>query len=163
MTVLSIEEFDAQCSVKINSLKKIHQGKTLIGGAVFPSTDIQAAKSYCEIFSQKQTEKICLIVKDKSFIRIWTEASTMEEAQTCNNLQPLNSQEVSSRSLQVEAKFVSDCEKLLAEYIGPISQMVCKKVLAKKPNLTRAEFVDLVAKKISDPQQAQDFKQQFFK
>ena len=65
----------------------------------------------------------------------------------------------SANSLPVEAEFIAVCQKLLAEYIGPIAPIICKKTLAKKPNLTRAQFVEILAKKLSDPNQALEFKQ----
>ena len=161
MSVLSIEEFNAQCSVNDNSLKKTYRGKTLVGGPVFPLTDIKAAKSYCEIFGQKQTGEICLIVKDKSFIRIWTEVNTIEEPQeSFSSLPSSTTKEASKHSTPIETEFVNNCQILLSEYVGPIAQIICKKALAKKPNSTRAEFIEILAKKISDPQQGQKFKQQ---
>ena len=159
MQILSIKEFDAQCSA-IDSLKKVYQGKTLAGGPVFPLTDVQAAQSYCKIFSSQQTEKICLIVKDKNFIRIWTEADTSESVQTGDDLLSSENQDVSKRTLPVEIEFTNNCQESLAKYIGPIAKIVCKKTLAKKPNLTREEFVDILAKQISNSQQAQKFKQE---
>ena len=58
----------------------------------------------------------------------------------------------------VEAEFIKFCKKKLAMHIGPIAQMLCKKTLAKNPNLTRTEFVEILAKKIPDPNQALEFK-----
>ncbi len=159
MQILSIKEFDAQCSA-IDSLKKVYQGKTLVGGPVFPLTDIQAAQSYCKIFSSQQAEKICLIVEDKNFLRIWTE--TEETADSDNDLLSSKNQNVSERT-PIDIEFTNNCQKLLAQYIGPIAQIVCKKTLAKKPNLTRKKFVDLLAKQISNSQQAREFKQRILK
>ncbi len=159
MQILSIKEFDAQCSA-IDSLKKVYQGKTLVGGPVFPLTDIQAAQSYCKIFSSQQAEKICLIVEDKNFFRIWTE--TEETADSDNDLLSSKNQNVSERT-PIDIEFTNNCQKLLAQYIGPIAQIVCKKTLAKKPNLTRKKFVDLLAKQISNSQQAREFKQRILK
>lgn len=161
MQVLSIEEFNKQCNAKVNSRQKIYQGKTLTGGPVFPLTDIQAAQSYCKIFSSQQAEKICLIVKDKNFLRIWTEAE-IETVKTSDDLLSLENKKF-SEPVAVEIEFANSCRELLAQYIGPIAQIICKKTLAKKPNLTREEFVDILAKQISSSQQAQEFKQRILK
>lgn len=159
MYVLSIKEFNEQCNAEINSSKKVYQGKTLVGGPVFPLTDVEAAQSYCSIFNTQQTEKTCLIVKDKHFLRIWTEADTLEKQKgSDNDLISSGNQKVSERSLPV-VEFTNNCQELLAEYIGPIAKTVCQKTLAKKQNLTREQFVDILAKRISNSQQAQEFKQ----
>ena len=158
MQILSIKEFNEECNTKVDSRTKIYQGKTLAGGPVFPLTDTQAAQSYCKIFSSQQAEKICLIVEDKNFLRIWTE--TEKTADSDNDLLSSKNQNVSKRTLPVEIEFTNNCQESLAKYIGPIAKIVCKKTLAKKPNLTREEFVDLLAKQISNSQQAQKFKQE---
>lgn len=161
MQILSIKEFNEQCNAKVNSPKKIYQGKTLVGGPVFPLTDTQAARSYCKIFSSQQAEKICLIVEDKNFLRIWTEAE-IETVQTSDDSLSLENQKF-SEGMAIEIEFANNCQELLAQYIGPIAQIVCKKTLAKKPNLTREEFVDILAKQISSSQQGQEFKQRILK
>lgn len=153
MQILSIEEFNEQCNA-VNS-QKIYRGKILTGGPVFSLTNPQAAQSYCKIFNNQQAEKICLIVEDKNFFRIWTEA---EETSASGNDLSSSNQNV-SKDIQVDLEFTNKCQELLAQYIGPIAQIVCKKTLAKKPNSTRKEFVDLLAKQISNSQQAREFKQ----
>ena len=158
MYVLSIQEFNAQCSEKVDSSEKIYEGKTIARGPVFPLTDVEAARSYCNIFNSKQTEKICLIVKDKSFLRIWTEADAIENRESDDNLSS-SERKASERTLPIEIEFTNNCQALLAQYIGPIAQIICKKTLAKKQNLTREEFVEILAKQISDSQQAREFKQ----
>ena len=162
MITLSQEEFNQQSSSGTNSLEKIYQGKTIEGGPVFSLGNLKAAESYCKRFARKKAGAICIIVQEKSFLRIWNEA--VETGQnTTSNLTPLISDEreveTSSNSVSVEAEFVNFCQKLLAEYIGPIASVVCKKTLGKKPNLSRTEFVEILAEKISDPNQAQEFKQ----
>ena len=161
MQILSIKEFDEQCDAKVDSQKKIYRGKTLIGGPVFPLTDVEAAQSYYKIFNSQQAEKICLIVKDKNFLRIWTEAK-IETATTSDDLLSSENQNVSNR-VPVEIEFTNNCQELLVQYIGPVAQIICKKTLAKKPNITRKEFVDILAKQISNSQQAEEFKQRTLK
>lgn len=161
MTILSIEEFNARCSIADDSSHKIYQGKTIVGGPVFAPTDIDAAQTYCEIFSQKQTGETCLIVEDKNFLRIWIEERNVEELKELHSDSCLEIEQISNRSsLPVEAKFINNCQELLAQYVGPIARVICRKTLAKKPDLTRTELVEILAKKISDPQQAEEFKRQ---
>ena len=157
MQILSLKEFDAQCNAEVNSPQKIYQGKTLDGGPVFPLTDVEAAQSYCEIFNS-QHEKICLIVKDKNFLRIWTEADSSEIESSGDDLLSWENQSF-SEGMPIDVDFVNNCQELLAQYIGPVAQIVCKKTLAKKPNLTREEFIGILAKQISNSQQARKFEQ----
>lgn len=166
MTVLSIEEFNQQSSSGINSLEKIYQGKPIEGGPVFSLTNLSAATLYCERFSKQRDGAICIIVNEKSFLRIWSETyqdnhQALEEQQKSSDdlSLPEETQSTSANSLPVEAEFIAVCQKLLAEYIGPVAPIICQKTLAKKPNLTRAKFVEILTKKISDPKQALEFQQ----
>ena len=159
MTILSQEEFKQQSSSGTNSLEKIYQGRSIEGGPVFSLKNLQAAELYCEKFSGKHAEAICIIVKENSFLRIWSENFEISPNAVTNVLLPEDELEFSLNSLPVEAEFADLCEKTLAHYIGPVAQMICKKTLVKKPHLNRAEFVAILAKKIPDPDQAQEFKQ----
>ena len=166
MAVLSIEEFKEQSSVGVNSSEKIYQGKTIVAGPVFSLTNLKAAASYCQRFTGKTGGASCIIVREKSFLRIWSEnvhdqQQTLKEKTKVVSKSSLakDSKEVSANLLPVEAEFVDSCQKLLAEYIGPVAPILCKKTLAKNPNLTRKQFVEILAKKISDPQQASEFRQ----
>jgi serine/threonine protein kinase len=60
---------------------------------------------------------------------------------------------------QVEPNFVSRCQQELAEFIGPIASVICKRTLNQNPNLSRAELIEALAQKIPDRQQAQKFRQ----
>lgn len=164
MTILSQAEFNQRSSSGKHSLEKIYQGKCLEGGPVFSLGNLQAAELYCERFSHRQTGGTCIIVKETSFVRIWSEISQAEVLQAEENTNPkglsLEAKVATSiNSLPVTVEFTDFCQKLLAEYIGPIAKMICKKTLAKKSHLSRTEFVAILAKKISDPKQAQEFQQ----
>ena len=154
MTVLSLEEFKEQSTVGVNSLEKNYQEKTIIAGPVFSLTNFKAADQYCNKFSREKDGALCIIVKEKSFFRIWSE-NIQAKQQTFKT----QTREIVANDLAVEPQFVAICQKLLAEYIGPVAPIVCKKTLAKKANLTREQFVEILAKKISDPQQAEEFQQ----
>ncbi|MGB5714181.1 MAG: hypothetical protein WBM44_25125 [Waterburya sp.] len=163
MTILSQEEFKQKSSPGANSLEKIYQGRSIKGGPVFSLGHLQTAELYCEKFSRKQAGSICIIVKEKSFLRIWSENFEISPEISLNATNDVslseNETEISPNSLPVQADFADFCQKTLANYIGPIAQMICKKTLANKPNLSRTEFVGILAKKISDPNQAQEFQQ----
>lgn len=59
---------------------------------------------------------------------------------------------------QVSAEFVSRSRQELAEFIGPMASIICSQTLAKNPHLSTVEFVQALAKKIPNSQDAQKFK-----
>ncbi|NES22711.1 MAG: serine/threonine protein kinase [Symploca sp. SIO3E6] len=60
---------------------------------------------------------------------------------------------------QIEPDFIQHCQQELAEFIGPISTIVCQRTLAKNPAFSATEFVDALAKQIPNQQQAVEFQQ----
>jgi|GEM_PF-6634269 len=157
MTILSPAEFKFQSKKGVNSLERIYKGKSLEAGPVFSIDNLDAANLYCRRFSYKQDGAKCIIVKDESFLRIWSEA-VQTEKESCQDSE-IEDSGILINSLPVQSEFIDFCQKLLADEIGPIAGMICKKTLSKKPNLTRTEFVTILAKKISDPTLSQKFKQ----
>lgn len=154
MNILFQEEFEYQSTEGHNSLERIYKGLSFEGGPIFSIEHLAAAKLYCERYSKKRDGAMCLIIREKSFLRIWSEVPP-EEIDPTGGFLP--DEETSINSLPVQAEFTNFCQKLLAEYIGPIAIMICKKALAKRPNMTRSEFVSILVKKIPDPILAQKF------
>ena len=155
MSVLSLEEFNRCSTSGATSLEKICKGRTFIKGPVFSLANLQSAKLYCEALKKRQNGSASLIVKEKSFLQIWSENKTA--GSTKNVSSSKKAAEISLNSLPVEPEFIQACKEKLAIYIGPIAPMVCKITLTKKKNLTRATFVEILAKKISDPDLALKF------
>lgn len=156
MTILSANEFNEQSSSGANSLERVYQQKVLASGPVFSLANQEAANQYCHKFAQTNNGATCLVVQEKSFLRIWSEISTEKPKKSSSSL--LNKHRVSSESLVVDDDFVNYCQKSLAECIGPVASIVCQKVLAKNKNITRKKLVEKLAKKISDPQESERFK-----
>ncbi|WP_036483061.1 serine/threonine-protein kinase [Myxosarcina sp. GI1] len=65
----------------------------------------------------------------------------------------------SSSISEVTPEFIQRCCQELAEFIGPMATIVCKRALAQNPNLTKTELLETLAEKIANPQQAFIFKQ----
>lgn len=158
-TVLSLEEFARRSSSGKNSLERIYQEKTLEQGPIFSLDSIRAAELYCEGFSKRGTSAVCIIVKEKSFFRTWSEISPATEESNSTASVAFGESKEQINSLPVTQEFVTFCQKLLADRIGPIAKAICKKTLAKNPELNRVEFVAALARKIPDPIQAQQFQQ----
>lgn len=170
MTVLSIEEFNQQSSSVANSNKKIYQGKKIAPGPIFSLANLNPAVKYCQKFTQEQDGAVCIIVREKSFLQIWSEilADRQQTSIKQQNISSKNSSPEKTRKIigffaPIDTDFVKLCQTFLTEYIGPVAPIVCKKTLAKKPSLTHEQFVDILAKKISNPQQAEEFRSKIWK
>lgn len=159
MTVLSIEKFNEQSSSVAQSSERIYQGKNIVPGPIFSLANFKPAVMYCKGFSKKRNGAICIIVREKGFLRIWSETLASSQKTSSKNSSSEKVKEISVNCQPVEADFVKVCQTLLTEYIGPVAPIICKKTLAKNANLTREQFVEILAEKISDPQQSQEFQQ----
>jgi serine/threonine protein kinase len=51
------------------------------------------------------------------------------------------------------------CKRELAELIGPIADIVCQRTLTQSPQLSEREFVEAIARQISNPRDAETFRQ----
>ena len=58
---------------------------------------------------------------------------------------------------QISSEFVNQSRQKLAEFIGPMASIVCTQTLARNPSLSNREFIEAIAKKIPDAQDAQKF------
>jgi len=65
----------------------------------------------------------------------------------------------SSLDPQITPEFIERCRQQLAEFIGPMASIVCKRTLQKNPNMTESELSLALAQTISNPKQAKDFQQ----
>jgi hypothetical protein len=159
MTILFHAEFNQQSTQGSNPLERIYQGIPIERGPAFPIKNLTIAQAYCQRFSNQQLGKMCIIVREEKFLRVWSEVTTIESPPASGIKFALakSKKATTDDSLPVQAEFADFCQKLLAEQIGPIAGMICKKTLAKNPKSTRAEFVAILAQKISDPSLAQEF------
>jgi eukaryotic-like serine/threonine-protein kinase len=60
---------------------------------------------------------------------------------------------------KVTPEFIECCRQELAEFIGPIANIICQRTIKQNPNLSESEFSNLLAETIPNPQQAKEFKQ----
>ena len=59
----------------------------------------------------------------------------------------------------VTPEFIERCRLELAQYIGPMANIICKRIVRENPNISRTELCKALAETISDSQQAKDFQQ----
>ena len=64
-----------------------------------------------------------------------------------------------SQSSPITPEFIERCRLELAQYIGPMANIICKRTVRENPNISQIELCMALAKTISDPQQAKDFQQ----
>ncbi len=65
----------------------------------------------------------------------------------------------SSFNTQVTPELIERCRRELAEFIGPMANIVCKRAIQQNPNMTESELCRTLAQVISNPQQAREFQQ----
>ena len=58
----------------------------------------------------------------------------------------------------ISQEFIGRCRQELAEFIGPMANIVCERTLAQNPNISQTEFVRALAQKIPNGEQAEEFK-----
>jgi serine/threonine protein kinase len=79
-----------------------------------------------------------------------------EHSQTAEETQRSVSSSLSSAE-SLSPEFVQQCERKLAEFIGPIATIVCQRTFAQMPQLSEHEFVEQLAKKIPKLEAALEF------
>lgn len=63
----------------------------------------------------------------------------------------------------IDHSFIQQCERELADLIGPIAGFLVQKVMKSHSQASTAEFVQILAAEIPDPQKAVAFRQRFLK
>jgi len=60
---------------------------------------------------------------------------------------------------QITSEFIERCRLALAEFIGPMANIICQRTAKQNPQIGEREFCDLLATKISDARHAEQFRQ----
>ncbi|GAB4540253.1 MAG: hypothetical protein Tsb0014_31320 [Pleurocapsa sp.] len=157
MLILSADEFEQKASSGNNSLEKVYQGNTISSGPTFSLNNRQIAVNYCKRITKKQQNAICILVEDTNFIRVWSGINPQPSPDLNSTLLEPEVIEIND-NYPVDAEFVDICKHLLAEYIGPVAQILCKKTIAKNPHLNRRQLVEILAAKIPKAKQVEEFK-----
>ena len=62
---------------------------------------------------------------------------------------------------KITPEFVERCRRELAEFIGPMANIICQRTIKQNPSMTQSELYHSLAQTIADPRQAQEFEQRF--
>ncbi|WP_199784774.1 hypothetical protein [Nostoc sp. 'Lobaria pulmonaria (5183) cyanobiont'] len=72
----------------------------------------------------------------------------------------INSNNLLNQEYQIISdKFLVECERELANLIGPIAKFLVQKAIKSSGQISRAEFVKILASQIPEPQKALQFQQ----
>lgn len=73
--------------------------------------------------------------------------------------QPKSANLPSAKNQAIDEKFVRQCERELADLIGPLATFLVQKTLKSSPQISNVELVKALAAEISDPRKASEFQQ----
>ncbi|MGK7917760.1 MAG: hypothetical protein AB4038_19835 [Prochloraceae cyanobacterium] len=139
-----------------NSSEIIFQNKLLTRGPDFAKNVREAAIGFCRSYAGQK--HLCLLVENSSYLSVWKEES---QTATINKINKSDNQELATstriRQLPLDSSFISRCQQELAELIGPIAIVICERTVSENPTIGRTQLVKLLAKEISDREQAQSF------
>jgi serine/threonine protein kinase len=71
---------------------------------------------------------------------------------------PIRTSSTGSTGSSLSPSFVDRCQREIAEYVGPIAPILCKRILEQNPNTTEHAFVDALCLHLSDPQDIARFR-----
>ncbi|MEH2081543.1 MAG: serine/threonine-protein kinase [Nostoc sp.] len=84
----------------------------------------------------------------------------LQELTVKSDRSDINSNNLLNQESQIISdKFFEECERELANLIGPIAKFIVQKALKSSGQISRAEFVKVLASQIPDPQKALQFQQ----
>lgn len=120
---------------------------TILKKATINAADCQALvanlASYLSPQQQKQFEKSAMTILETSTVSFPTHSP----------------KSVKQEDQAIDANFISQCERELTYFVGPIANFIIKQVLQSEPQISSIELVNNLAQKIRDPKQALDFQQ----
>jgi predicted regulator of Ras-like GTPase activity (Roadblock/LC7/MglB family) len=106
-------------------------------------------------------KKLQAQIKETKTDRLATSLSSLSGQESLNNGSVTLDREnlLENLSSELEIEFIRNCQRELAEYIGPIAVIVCQRIVSLHPNFTRVELIDALARQIPNQQQALEFQQ----
>ncbi|MCP6762134.1 MAG: sensor histidine kinase [Fischerella sp. CENA71] len=87
------------------------------------------------------------------------ELSILEKKTPESFKESFTKQEIKVENLAFKESFIHQCERYLAEFIGPIASFLVQKSIKDNPHLSCTELVEILSVEISNPQKAQKFQQ----
>lgn len=161
MFIIKAEEFNRQARNSSGFSGKVYHQKIFTPGVVYSIRQKEAALNYCRNWMNKNPSFLCILVEDTHQLQVWYEQLS---PQSSTNNQKASRKESSSsllksKYLQIDKKFVSQCQQILTDSIGPIAKIIIKKVISQNSQCNREQFISSLIKEIPKSQQ-KDIEQQ---
>ena len=90
---------------------------------------------------------------------ITSTVGTIVNQTSANSTSLFNTRLFSPSDSPLSPEFIERCRQELAEFIGPMANIVCKRTVKQNPHMSESELSAALAKTIANPQQAKDFQQ----
>ena len=161
MIIIPVQEFNHQARNHSKLSGKVYHNKLLNPGVIFSAKQKEAAIQYCLSWMKNNQSFLCILVEDTHHLQVWYEQlSRKASSKTPKNLlsNPSSSPVLESQYLPLDREFLVRCHQVLAEFIGPIAQIIMMKVLARDNQFNREEFITQLIQEIKQkkPIQEQD-------
>ena len=137
----------------------IFRNKILTRGPDFAAKLWQTAKQYCERYYDPN--RLCVLVEHSSYVSVWKENNEMPTDVREKKTQVLALETQQPIQIELNDESIARCKQELAEFIGPISSIVCDQILAENPNIKIQEFIKAIAKQVPDKDKADEFELRF--
>lgn len=123
------------------------RGRPFTVDRLFPGGDRRGAIASCR--STLDRGRFCLLV------------ATSDAIALCCEVESASAPAAPTRAAAIEPGVAERCQRVLAEYIGPIAPVVCERILAENPTLSLSEIAERLAANIADADDAREFKRRF--
>ena len=161
MVIVQAKQFNLQTRNGNTHLEKIYDNKIFSAGVMFAIKYKEQAIEYCKYWNKEQPNCLCLLVEDTSSVQVWYEKKRERQSSKVKRSSTQQTKfKVTSKSnerLPIDKEFISRCQQILAESIGPISKLIVKKTLSQNTaKCSRQQFVAQLVLELKNKQQAQD-------
>ena len=149
MIIIPAEEFNRQARNISSFSGKVYHKKKFIPGVIFSIGRKEAALSYCRNWMNENPSFLCILVEDTHQLQVWYEQLTRQSSvKKIEDSTKKGSSLLQSKHLQIDKKFVAQCQQILIDTIGPIAKIIIQKVLTQNSRYNREQFVVNLIKKL---------------
>jgi len=146
MDIILKQKFDLETRNNGDLAEKFYQDKLLSPSVIFAIKHQKAAVRYSKIFKYANPSVYLLLVREDNYIQIWYEKEELVKSSQGKEGSPkreiLEEEEAATQQAAlIDQEFVTVCQELLMDHLGPFSKIIIKKNISKKPQLSRNEFI----------------------
>ncbi len=145
MDIITSSELELMGIFPDRSKKLVFQGREFVVGPSFSTNNKSIGINFC--IQEEQQGHRCLLVESSSSITVWKYTKTKKS-------KPIDYQ----LSKAEKEALVDRCRLELTKCIGPMAALIIDELEDKANNMSRIQFVDMIAEQIPDPKIALAFK-----